>query len=270
MTEPTSPRPRVVLLTSPGLQGAYIINTLAREAGIDVVGVGLTGRIYKGKGLLAGAKTFLKRTGFRYTSYGFWTTDFTWGMLRLTGRPRGLKGLGKNVRLLKDVNSPETVAWLNELQPDYVASFFFNQWIGADVRKTARIACINLHPSLLPALRGPDPIFRTLERGLTQTGLTLHVVADGLDAGDILYQAPQAVPPDSSVLSFYAVQVKAGAKVLAEWMAGKLQGTAIPQLASEQEDYTTFPTPAEVASFVRSGKRLMSYKELFRAISEIE
>lgn len=269
----TGPKlPRVVLLTSPSLYGAAIMNIVGRHPGLNVVGVGLTARVYKGKGPLATARTFAQRTGWPYTSFNILVGDVSWSMLRATGRPRGVADFGKRVRPVKDINSPETLAWLKELQPDYIASYYFNQWIGADVRAIAAKGCVNLHPSLLPALRGPDPIFRALERNLATTGLTLHHIDDGFDTGQILHQEVRAVPPGTSVMSFYLQQAKDGATVLADWLAGSLtaSGPTAAAAAGGPGDYTTFPTPAEVRAFRKSGKRLYSTAEWLRALRQID
>ena len=45
---------------------------------------------------------------------------------------------------------------------------------------------INIHPSLLPAYRGLDTHARVLAAGETQTGCTVHLVTEDLDAGRIL------------------------------------------------------------------------------------
>lgn len=264
--------PRVVLLTSPSLYGAAIMNIVGRHPGLNVVGVGLTARVYKGKGPLATARTFAQRTGWPYTSFNILVGDVSWSMLRATGRPRGVADFRKRVRPVKDINSPETLAWLKELQPDYIASYYFNQWIGADVRAIAAKGCVNLHPSLLPALRGPDPIFRALERNLATTGLTLHKIDDGFDTGQILHQEVRAVPPGTSVMGFYLQQAKDGATILADWLAGDLSASGPTSVAATGEpgDYSTFPTPAEVRAFRNAGKRLYSTGEWLRALRQID
>lgn len=55
-----------------------------------------------------------------------------------------------------------------------------------EVVNLAHHACINIHPSLLPKYRGPNPIFWQIRNGETQTGVTLHKVSEKIDAGDIL------------------------------------------------------------------------------------
>lgn len=48
--------------------------------------------------------------------------------------------------------------------------------------------CINLHPSLLPRWRGAAPIQRAILAGDTVTGVTIMLMDEGLDTGDILKQ----------------------------------------------------------------------------------
>ncbi|MGF1615075.1 MAG: methionyl-tRNA formyltransferase [Gammaproteobacteria bacterium] len=55
--------------------------------------------------------------------------------------------------------------------------------------------CLNLHPSLLPAYRGPAPLFWQLRAGLPEGGVTLHLMTEELDAGDIVAQERLAFPP---------------------------------------------------------------------------
>jgi phosphoribosylglycinamide formyltransferase-1 len=48
---------------------------------------------------------------------------------------------------------------------------------------------INVHPSLLPAFPGLDAIREALEAGATETGVTVHLVDEGVDSGPVILQA---------------------------------------------------------------------------------
>jgi phosphoribosylglycinamide formyltransferase-1 len=54
---------------------------------------------------------------------------------------------------------------------------------------------VNVHPSLLPAFPGARAIRDALAAGVPETGVTVHVVDDGLDTGPVLEQRPVAVEP---------------------------------------------------------------------------
>src|SRR5205814_10732075 len=55
---------------------------------------------------------------------------------------------------------------------------------------------INLHPSLLPELRGAAPVEWAILNGLTQTGVTIMEMDAGLDSGPILLQIPHDIDPE--------------------------------------------------------------------------
>jgi hypothetical protein len=261
--------PRVVLLTSPGIFGAEIINRLAVATGIHLVGVGLTNRIYKGKGVAAGVRTFLQRTGWRYLLYNALQSHVAWTWLRMTGRPTALKRVPGEARLLTDVNSPETIDWLRSLQPDFVASFYFNQWIGPEVRSVPTHGAVNMHPSLLPTLRGPDPIFRTIERGLKSSGYTIHRVADEIDGGSVLHQEACAIPAGLTAFGLYLKMIRDGGDLLARWLAGAVPSGPHFRISDGVGDYLTFPTPAEVKRFFDTGHRLIRISECRAALADV-
>lgn len=82
---------------------------------------------------------------------------------------------------------------------------------------------INIHPSLLPALRGLHTHERALAAGLSEHGCTVHFVEPELDAGPIIAQARVAVLPgdDADALA---------ARVLAE--EHKLYPAALARVAA--------------------------------------
>ena len=54
---------------------------------------------------------------------------------------------------------------------------------------SASRAAINLHPSFLPDYRGADPIGEQLQSGEVQPGVSLHLLSDNFDEGDIVAQS---------------------------------------------------------------------------------
>lgn len=60
--------------------------------------------------------------------------------------------------------------------------------IAEALRGAATRAALNLHPSLLPAYRGPDPLGAQLAQGDSRFGVTLHELNQHFDQGDIIAQ----------------------------------------------------------------------------------
>jgi phosphoribosylglycinamide formyltransferase 1 len=69
---------------------------------------------------------------------------------------------------------------------------------------------LNIHPSLLPNLRGLNTHERALSLGLAEHGCTVHLVTAELDAGPILAQAPVPVLPgdDPAALAARVLKVE--------------------------------------------------------------
>ncbi len=55
------------------------------------------------------------------------------------------------------------------------------------IAERAGSGCFNIHPSLLPRYRGPNPLFWQLRLGERHTGVTVHRVSAQLDCGDIVF-----------------------------------------------------------------------------------
>ncbi|WP_455218065.1 methionyl-tRNA formyltransferase [Kaarinaea lacus] len=72
--------------------------------------------------------------------------------------------------------------------PDFILAACFPFKLPGYLLQTARIAALNIHPSLLPKYRGPDPIFWQLKYGETRTGVSLHLLSNDLDAGPVVRQ----------------------------------------------------------------------------------
>ena len=58
---------------------------------------------------------------------------------------------------------------------------------------------VNVHPSLLPAFPGANPIEEALAAGVETTGVTVHLVDEGVDTGPILVQEPVPVEPRATL-----------------------------------------------------------------------
>jgi methionyl-tRNA formyltransferase len=87
---------------------------------------------------------------------------------------------------------PRTLATLANRKPDVAFVACFPERIPTEMLTLPRYGFLNLHPSLLPAYRGPHPLFWCFQRGEAKTGVTLHFMDAGFDTGDIALQEPLA------------------------------------------------------------------------------
>lgn len=84
------------------------------------------------------------------------------------------------------IRAPEAVAEIQRLAPDVIVVMAYGQILPRAVLDAGRLACLNLHASLLPRHRGAAPIQAAITAGDHETGITLMFMDEGLDTGDIL------------------------------------------------------------------------------------
>jgi methionyl-tRNA formyltransferase len=91
------------------------------------------------------------------------------------------------------------------------------------------LGILNVHPSLLPAGRGPEPVFWTLRRGERMTGVTVHRMDEGFDTGPIVAQAEMPVPEGISAPELERNLMTLGGNLLVDALPALAAGTLQPR-----------------------------------------
>ena len=94
-----------------------------------------------------------------------------------------------------DVNQPESVARLKELDADLFVVCDFGQILSNDCLGAAKLGGINLHGSLLPKYRGAAPINWAIYNGDSTTGITIIHMTPKLDGGPCLVKSETEIGP---------------------------------------------------------------------------
>lgn len=104
------------------------------------------------------------------------------------GRRRLGRVLGSAVLLdfLRGARESDIELALETEKPDLLLSWFWTRRMPAAWFGHAALGGYNLHPSLLPRHRGPNPYFAAIDAGDTVTGVTLHRLDENYDTGPIL------------------------------------------------------------------------------------
>lgn len=105
---------------------------------------------------------------------------------------------GVPVHSPSDVNAADVVAALKAHRADLAYVAAFGQKIGAELLNAFPVGIINLHGSLLPALRGAAPVQRAVMNGLAETGVTIFRLVSRMDAGPILVQRRTGINVDET------------------------------------------------------------------------
>ena len=88
----------------------------------------------------------------------------------------------------KSANSKEFRRELLRLNADVLLVGTWREKIQKATYDIPTLASINVHPSLLPAYRGPNPYMQTIKHGEKFSGVTFHLIDQNLDTGAILAQ----------------------------------------------------------------------------------
>jgi len=85
--------------------------------------------------------------------------------------------------------------WLEEHDVELVVLAGYMHLLTAPFLSRFPGRIVNVHPSLLPDFPGANPIEDALAAGVETTGVTVHLVDEGVDTGPILVQEPVQVEP---------------------------------------------------------------------------
>ena len=89
----------------------------------------------------------------------------------------------------KNARDPELFETLSAMKPDISVVVAYGHILPQNIIDLPRLGTLNIHASLLPALRGAGPIQAAIREGRTETGVSIMRVVPALDAGPVLLQA---------------------------------------------------------------------------------
>jgi hypothetical protein len=253
-------RLRIALLTLESTASAEAAALALREMRHEVVFLGLSDPF---RGGLARTRALVARSGARLLPWLF--VEFAaprllrrapGGPLAAAARARGIAPL-----VLHDVNGAPGRAALAAARPDLIVTCHFDQILAPETIALAPLGGVNLHPSLLPAHRGPMPCFWAAAEGGAGFGVSVHRLAARIDGGALLAQRAVAPPPGATVSAAARALHIAGAAMLLDVLdmiaAGSEGGRDLPLLP-----YCPFPDRAALAAAAGRGVRLTGVADL--------
>lgn len=140
------------------------------------------------------------------------------------------------------LSAPEILDTIAAFAPEVIVAACFPWRLPAPVLALPRLGCVNLHPSLLPENRGPDPLFWAFQRGEDHTGVTVHLMDAAYDSGAILAQREIAMMDGVTISALERVCAEVGGRLLVEALAQLAAGTRAPTPQDESRA-TAYPAP---------------------------
>jgi methionyl-tRNA formyltransferase len=122
---------------------------------------------------------------------------------------------------------------LKTLQTDVFVVAAYGLMLPKGVLDMPRLACVNVHASLLPRWRGASPIHAAVLHGDERTGVTIMHMAEGMDTGDIILQRDMGLAPDEHFPSVHDRMAVLGSTALLEALTALANGTAERKVQDE-------------------------------------
>jgi methionyl-tRNA formyltransferase len=105
---------------------------------------------------------------------------------------------GQDLPVLQPKRIKEAIEEIRSLNPDVIVVMAYGQILPRTVLEIPRVACLNLHASLLPRHRGAAPIQAAIVSGDRETGISVMYMDEGLDTGDVLLQKRIGIAPEET------------------------------------------------------------------------
>lgn len=143
------------------------------------------------------------------------------------------------------LHSPRLPDLLAEIGPDVACVACFDRIVPARLLGLLRHGFLNVHPSILPDFRGPEPLFWQLRAGVNPVGVTVHWMDRGLDTGDMAGQRQVTLADGVSGPEAEAQCAAAGGDLLVDVLGNLAAGRATHHPQPDGGSYQPAPTAAD-------------------------
>jgi methionyl-tRNA formyltransferase len=122
--------------------------------------------------------------------------------------------LGLDVATPENAHNSEFLEWVKFKQPDFCVTAAYGQILSESFLNLSPFGTLNIHPSLLPLMRGAAPVQRTLEAGHVETGVSVVKTVKAMDAGPILAQKKITIDENIQAPELLSTLFEMGAELL--------------------------------------------------------
>ena len=144
--------------------------------------------------------------------------------------------MNRGIKILQptSIRDPNFLNELRDMRPDAIVVAAYGKILPAQILRIPLHGCINVHASLLPKYRGAAPIQWAIINGEKKTGITIMLMDEGLDTGDILLQEETEITDDDNTETLSKRLSELGASLLLKTMNGIKNGfiKPIPQVVT--------------------------------------
>jgi methionyl-tRNA formyltransferase len=158
------------------------------------------------------------------------------------------------------------ISKLQSYKPDVILVSCYARRLSLSTLSIARKGSFNVHPSLLPAFRGPNPLFWQFRQGVHDFGITIHRITEEFDAGNIVAQ--KTVNIEDGIYKNEATTILANvASDLILNMLDDIENESVAETLQNNQSasYQSFPNKSDyMVSTLWTAKRIYNFIKAYK------
>jgi len=135
----------------------------------------------------------------------------------------------------ESLNDHKLLAELKKENPTIILSVAYGKIFPKELLGIPEKGCINIHPSLLPKLRGPSPIQTAILKGLKKTGVSIMKMNNKMDEGPIIAQGEISIDGKETTPSLTEKVMQKGIGLLIDNLNPYLEDNLTPQDQTDKD-----------------------------------
>ncbi|MCF6277676.1 MAG: methionyl-tRNA formyltransferase [Anaerolineales bacterium] len=183
---------------------------------------------------------------------------------------RGRKTISPPVKIIADdlsiptiqprrVKDADAMDAIRRFAPGLIVVAAYGQILRPNLLQLPRYGCVNVHGSLLPRWRGAAPIQAAILAGDSKTGVTIMLMDEGIDTGEMLAKRALPIADDDTAETLFKKLAPLGAELLIETLPKYVNGEIQPR-----------PQPEEGAIYAKMLKKEDGRLDFSQTAAELE
>ena len=168
---------------------------------------------------------------------------------------------------ITNINRPEAIRWIQELQPDLLLVVGWTQLLKPELLRVPKLECLGFHASLLPKYRGRAPVNWAIINGETMTGNSMITLEPEADTGDIVAQRAIPITDEDDCNTIYQKVGQTEVEMLEEVLPLIQRGT-LPRTRQDDSLATVMPKRRPEDGLINWNRSTREVYNWVRALTE--
>jgi len=169
-------------------------------------------------------------------------------------------------------NESEFIEKISKIKTEYFLVFSFGYYLKKEFLSVPKRMCVNIHPSMLPKLRGAAPVSRSIMNGDKETGVSFFKMTSKMDAGPVIMQSKIEITENMSSDELFKKSIEIAGQMFFEYdwenesgffVQNDADATSAPKIEKRELNYS-LSWDAETANRMINGLSGYGVRALFR------